>query len=135
MLLPILVGRAPPFEETLGWLHFTYTTDRTGDYVVPESTVLVLSAVLEGDPLFPVFWRNLLHRFPGAYTSTPTTRAPLGTDYLGYPEVVPNPTKISPLGLDYFNGSPGDQAPECRDCAGGKEGGGVKIGTQQFILV
>ena len=53
LLFPILVGWVPPFEETLDWLHFVYTADRTGDYMAPASMVLVQSAVLEGDPLFP----------------------------------------------------------------------------------
>ena len=55
LILPILVGRTPPFEETLDWLQFVYTTDRTGAYVAPAPTVLVLSVVSEGDPLFPAF--------------------------------------------------------------------------------
>ena len=89
MLFPIVVGWVPPFEETLNWLQFAYTTDRTGSYVAPASPVLVLSAVLEGDTLFSIFWQHLLNRFPGACTLTPTTRGPLGPDYLGYLEVAP----------------------------------------------
>ena len=87
---------------------------------MPASTVLVLSVVLEGDPLSPAFWRHLLRRFPGAYAPTPTMHIPLGPDYLGYHDVVPTPTTICPLGPDYFDGSPGDWAPEQRDRAGGK---------------
>ena len=80
LLFPILVGRAPPFEQTLHWLQFSYTADRTGDYMASASTVLVPSAVLEGDPLFTAFWRHPLRRFPGVYAPTPTTHAPLGPD-------------------------------------------------------
>ena len=50
-------------------------------------------------------------------------RGPFGPEYLGHPEVVPTQTTIVPLGPDYFDGSPGDQAPERRDRAGDKEGG------------
>ena len=122
MLFPILVNQAPPFEETLNWLQFAYTADRIGAYVAPASTVFVLSAVLEGDPIFPAFWQHLLRHFPGAYDPNLTTRVPLWPNYLGYPEVVPTPTTLAPLGPNYFDGSPGNQAPECRDLARGKEG-------------
>ena len=47
MLFPLLAGREPPFEETLGWFQFAYTVGQTGDYVALASTVLVHSAVLE----------------------------------------------------------------------------------------
>ena len=47
-LLHLLDGRTPPFEETLDWLQFYYTTDRTGSYVAPVSTFLTWSAVSEG---------------------------------------------------------------------------------------
>ena len=30
LLFPILVVWAPPFKETIDWLQFSYTTDRTG---------------------------------------------------------------------------------------------------------
>ena len=83
LLFPILVGWSHPFEETHNWLQFAYTADRTGDYVVPASRVLVPSVVSEGDPLFPAFWRHLLRHFQGAYAPTPTTRGPLEIDYLG----------------------------------------------------
>ena len=49
----ILIGQAPPFEETPDWLKLAYTAERTGDDVAPASTVLVPSAMLEGDSLFP----------------------------------------------------------------------------------
>ena len=91
--------------------------------MAPASTVLVPSTVSEGDPLFPVFWRHVLHRFPGAYAPNSTMRGPFGPEYLGHPEVVPTQTTIGPLGPDYFDGSPGDRAPERRDRAGDKEGG------------
>ena len=52
LLFPILVGWAPPFEETLDWLQFAYTADMTGAYVAPETTILAPSAVSEEDPLF-----------------------------------------------------------------------------------
>ena len=42
---PLLVSWASPFEENLEWLQFAYTADSTGAYLLPTSTVLVLSAV------------------------------------------------------------------------------------------
>ena len=102
-MFPILVGQAYPFKETLKWLQLAYTADRIGSYVTPSSTVFVPSAVSEGYPLSPAFWRNLLRRFPGYHTPTTTTRGPPGSDYLGYPEVVPPPATLVPLGPDYFN--------------------------------
>ena len=80
MLLPLLAIRAPHFEETLDWIQSAYTADRMGGYVVPASTVLVPSAVSEGDPLFPAIWQHLLRRFPGAYAPVPTTICPIGPD-------------------------------------------------------
>ena len=55
LLFPILVGQAHNFEETLDWLQLAHTAYRTGAFVVPASTVLVPSVVLEGDHLFPAF--------------------------------------------------------------------------------
>ena len=80
LLFPILVGWVPPFEETIDWIQFAYTADRTGAYVAPASTVLVPSAVSEGDPLFPAICRHLMRRFSGAYAMTLTMRSPLGLD-------------------------------------------------------
>ena len=122
-MFPILVSRAPHFKETLDWLHFAYTADSTGSYMEPSSTVLVLSVLLKGDPLFPAFWRHVMCRFLGAYAPTPTMCDPLEPDYLGYPEVVPTPTTLGPLVNDYFDGSPRNRAPDRRDRSGGKEGG------------
>ena len=51
-----------------------------GAYVVPVSTFLVLSAVLEVDPLFPVIGKHLLHRFFSAYAPVPSIIVPLGPD-------------------------------------------------------
>ena len=104
LLFLLLASRTPPFEETLDWLQFAYTADRTGAYVAPVSTVLVPSAVLKEDPLFLAIWRHVLHRFPGAYA--------------------PNPSTIGTLGPDYSYCSPVGQAPECRDLDASKEGGG-----------
>ena len=53
LLFPILVGWVPPFEETLDWLHFVYTADRTGDYMAPASTVLVPSQCWKNTLSFP----------------------------------------------------------------------------------
>ena len=55
LIFPIFVRQAPSFKETLGLIQFSYTADRTGDYVEPASTVFVPSAVLEGYPLFTAF--------------------------------------------------------------------------------
>ena len=38
-----------------------------GDYVAPESTKLVYSVVLEGDPIFPLIWGHLHRSYPGYY--------------------------------------------------------------------
>ena len=65
IMFPLLAGRAPPLEETLAWLKFVYTTDRTGAYVAPSSAVLDQSVVSEGDPLLTVFWRHILLGYPG----------------------------------------------------------------------
>ena len=40
-LFLLLNGWAPPSEEALNWLQFSYTTDWTGDYVAPASTIRV----------------------------------------------------------------------------------------------
>ena len=52
-MFPLFSSGSPPFKETLDWLQFAYTADRTGAYVAPASMVLVQSTVLEEDPLFP----------------------------------------------------------------------------------
>ena len=91
LLFPLLAVPAPLFKETLDWLQIVYTTDRTGDYIAPSSTVLVLSAVLEGDPLFPVISWHLLRRFPGAYAPTPSMRGPIGPDYSDFSPVGRSP--------------------------------------------
>ena len=92
-LFPLLAGRARPFKETLDWLQLAYTADRTGAYVVPESTVLAQSAVWKGETLFPALWNHLLRRYPVAYALVPAT-ATLGP-----------PADCSPIG----------RAPERRD--------------------
>ena len=48
-------------------MQFAYTTDRAGDYVAPASTVLTLSAVVEGDKIFPVILYNLRRLYPLVY--------------------------------------------------------------------
>ena len=53
IMFPLLSSGSPPFKETLDWLQFACTADRTGAYVAPASMVLVHSTVLEEDPLFP----------------------------------------------------------------------------------
>ena len=40
-LFPILVGRAPTFEEILNWLQFEHTADRTGSYMELSFMVLI----------------------------------------------------------------------------------------------
>ena len=68
-LLPLLTGREPPLEESLDWLQFTYTKDRAGAYVAPASTVLVQSAVAEGDELFPALLVHLRRIYLEVYGS------------------------------------------------------------------
>ena len=58
-LFPMLTGREPPFEATHEWLQLTYTVNQGGAYVAPASTVLVQSAVAEGDDLFPALLGHL----------------------------------------------------------------------------
>ena len=41
MLLTLLDGWAPTFKETLDWIQFEYTAERTGTYVAPASTSLL----------------------------------------------------------------------------------------------
>ena len=66
-LLPLLTGREPPFEAALDWLQFAYTADRAGAYVEPASTVLVPSAVAEGEDLFGALLAHLRRRYPEVY--------------------------------------------------------------------
>ena len=66
-LLLLLVGRSHPFEETLYWTQFVYTTDRTGSYVAPTSNVLAWYAFSGGEPLFQALWNHLLQCYPKAY--------------------------------------------------------------------
>ena len=51
----------------LDWLQFAYTADRVGAYVAPASTVLVQSAIAEGDNLFPVLLSHLRRQYPEVY--------------------------------------------------------------------
>ena len=57
-LFPLLTGREPPFEAALDWLQFAYTADRAGAYVAPASTVLVPSAVAQGENCLVRFWHT-----------------------------------------------------------------------------
>ena len=77
MLFPLLAGLVAPSNETIYWIQFAYTADQTGAYLVPASTVLDQSAVLERDPLFPAIWRHLLHIYLGAYAPTTSKIGPL----------------------------------------------------------
>ena len=63
----MLTGQDPPFKEALNWLQFAYTADRVGAYVAPESTVLVQSAIAEGDELFPACQKHLQRLYPEVY--------------------------------------------------------------------
>ena len=66
-LSPLLTGLDPPFESALNWLQFAYTADRAGAYVAPASTVLVPSAVAEGEDLFGALLAHLRRRYPEVY--------------------------------------------------------------------
>ena len=66
-LFPLLTGREPPFEAALDWLQFAYTEDRAGAYVAPAYTVLVPSAVAEGEDLFGVLLTHLRRGYPEVY--------------------------------------------------------------------
>ena len=63
----MLTGQEPPFEASLNWLQFAYTANRAGAYVAPASTVLVQSAVAEGDKLFLALLAYLRRRYPEVY--------------------------------------------------------------------
>ena len=76
-MFPLLTGRELPFKETLDWLQFAYTTDRSGAYVAPASTVLVQYTVAEGGELFPALLAHLRRRYTEVYGSVVgTCRAP-----------------------------------------------------------
>ena len=96
-LSPLLTSQAHPFEEALGWLQFNYTEDWTRYYVAPASTVLVQSAVVDGDELFPDFYRHLQKIYPGAYA--PSTLVPW-TDYPVAPNVQASNSGEYQLGED-----------------------------------
>ena len=66
-MFPRLTGQEPPFEEALNWLQFAYTVDRAGAYVVPASTALTQSAVVEGEKLFTSILYNLRRLYPEVY--------------------------------------------------------------------
>ena len=59
--------REPPFEAALDCLQFNYTADRARAYVAPASTVLVPSAVAEGEDLFGALLAHLRRRYPEVY--------------------------------------------------------------------
>ena len=66
-LFSLLTGRYPPFEAAFDWLQFIYTSDRSGAYVAHASTVLVPSAVAEGDDLFLALLVHLRRQYPEVY--------------------------------------------------------------------
>ena len=63
-MFPLLNGRVPPFEESLDWLQFDYTTDRKGYYVAPTLTFLVHYVLVEGDTPFLNHFQHLRKRYP-----------------------------------------------------------------------
>ena len=82
---PLLDGWAPPYEEALDLLHFAYTGDRTGDYMVNASTIIIQSVVSEGGPILYPTLMHLRRSYPRAYAPLPTsTIAPPGPDYANY---------------------------------------------------
>ena len=82
-LFPLMTGREPPFEEAFGWLQFTYTVDRAGDYVAPASTVLAQSAEAEGDELFLEFLSHLRRLYNEVYgPAVSLGRAPESKEFL-----------------------------------------------------
>ena len=58
LMFPILVGRAPPFEETINWLQFVYTTESTGGYMVPAYTDSSRPRCRKETPSFPLSGRT-----------------------------------------------------------------------------
>ena len=63
-LFPLLTDQDPPSEEALNWLVFAYSIDRVGDFVVPASTVLDQSTVLEGGTLLSALLEHLRRLCP-----------------------------------------------------------------------
>ena len=103
---PLLTVWLLPFEEALDWLQCKYTAEQKGDYVLPASTVLVHSVVLEGDTLFLLIWRHLIWGYPIACAS-----------------LLPHTSMIGTAVPDYYDYSPIGRSPECREvdpCEGGK---------------
>ena len=52
VLFLLLSSLEPDFKEALYWLQFVLTGNQMGSYIAPVSTVLVLSVITEGEPLF-----------------------------------------------------------------------------------
>ena len=48
ILLPILASHAPPYDEVIDWLQFSYTKDWLGAYVYLDSTDLDFTTLSEG---------------------------------------------------------------------------------------
>ena len=66
-MFPLLTGRELPFKETLDWLQFAYTTDRSGAYVAPASTVLSQSPIAEEGELFLTILQHLRRLYLEVY--------------------------------------------------------------------
>ena len=49
-------------------MKLAYTADQVGDYVVPVSTVLTQSMILDGDELFPAILSQLRRLYPEVYS-------------------------------------------------------------------
>ena len=75
-MFPMITGREPLFEADLDWLQFEYTSERTGAYVTPASTVIAQSAVAEGNELFLALLAHLRRQYPEVYAlAVDTTRS------------------------------------------------------------
>ena len=67
-VFPILTGWEPPSEKALEWFQLSYTADCVGAYVLPASTVLDQSAIVEGVKLFPAILSHLQTLYPEVYS-------------------------------------------------------------------
>ena len=65
LIFALLTSQAPPYEEALDWLQFSYTGDRSGAYVVPGSTKVTFQTSAEGGPLFALAFQHLCTLYPG----------------------------------------------------------------------
>ena len=90
-----MFSTATYYNKALEWLKFTFTGDRVGANMDPDSTSIAWLRLVEGDLIFTPAFRTLQWRFPGVYD--PLSKSMLlylGTDYLELHDY--DPTERSP---------------------------------------